>query len=381
MNRVHLNTAGAGVPEPAALAAVERFTALEAELGPYEAEELHTEQLNRSVYEALGRLLACPADEIALFSSATDAWRRVVSGHVPAPGGQIWTTPYEYAANLMVLRVLCDRHHCELVVVPTLPDGELDLGWMRAHLDETVSLVSVVHMPSGAGTVVPIVEIGELLAGSEAVYTLDACQTVGQLPLDVGRIGCDLLTGAGRKYLCGPRGTGFARVSRRVWDTLTQPEFVDVHAATPLPDGSFRDLADSAARFETAERGSAAVIGLLAAVEAALERADKGVSGADAEVFDLLGGTLRAVPGVRLLTAGREQAGIVSFVHERLSAERLRAGLFERGVNVWAAYGCHTPLLFAPLGVDRFIRTSVHHYNTAADVERLGQELRRLVST
>lgn len=379
MNRIHFNTAGAGVPEPAAVAAAERFTRLEAEIGPYEAEERYARELNRDVYQALGRLLNCPADEIALFGSATDAWRRVVSGHRPAPGSRIWTTPYEYGANLTTLAALCDQHRCELTVIPTMPDGELDLDWMRTHLDETVSLVSLVHMPSGAGTVLPIAEVGALLAGSDAIYTVDACQTVGQLPLDVQQIGCDLLTGAGRKYLCGPRGTGFARVSRRIWD-LARPEFVDVHAADPLPDGSYRDLADSALRFETAERGSAAVLGLLSAVELTLERADTGGLGADDEVFALLRQTLEAVPGVRLLTAGRRQSGIVSLVHERLSAERIRAGLSAQDINVWAAYGSHTPLLFAPLGVDRFIRTSVHRYNTVAEVEKLGQALCRIVA-
>lgn len=159
---VHLNTAGAGLLEPAARAAMAEYLRLEAEIGPYETEERYVKVLTDGVYRGLGDLLGCGPDEIALFGSATDAWCRVVRGLRLRPGGRIWTTPYEYAANLMVLRTLCEETGSELVVVPTRPDGDLDLDWMRAELDETVSLVSLVHMPSGAGVVLPVAEVGRI---------------------------------------------------------------------------------------------------------------------------------------------------------------------------------------------------------------------------
>lgn len=373
----HLNTAGAGLLEPAARAAMAEYLRLEAEIGPYETEERYTRVLTEDVYRGLGDLLGCGPDEIALFGSATDAWCRVVRGLRLRPGGRIWTTPYEYAANLMVLRTLCDETGSELVVIPTLPDGDLDLDWMRAELDETVSLVSLVHMPSGAGVVLPVAEVGRILAGSAAVYAVDACQTVGQLPLDVGAIGCDLLTGAGRKFLCGPRGTGFAFVARRIWDRVA-PSFVDVHAFDPAPDGTGKLAVDSAVRFETAERSVAAVVGLAEAVEASRTRERSGSLGAEPEVFGALDATLAAAPGVRPITPGRDRAGIVSFVHDRLSAAQVRAALTAEGCNVWEAHGAHTPLFFSPLRIDHFIRVSVHWYNTPAEIDGLGRALSRL---
>jgi len=159
MNPVHFNTAGAGLLAPAAREAMAEYLRQEAEFGPYETEERLARLLTEDVYRELAALLGCGQDEVALFGSATDAWCRIVRGLRLRRGGRIWTTPYEYAANLMVLRTLCDETESELVVIPVTPEGDLDTDWMRAHLDETISLVSLVHMPSGAGIVLPLAEV------------------------------------------------------------------------------------------------------------------------------------------------------------------------------------------------------------------------------
>ncbi|MFI9778698.1 aminotransferase class V-fold PLP-dependent enzyme [Streptomyces sp. NPDC051956] len=368
--RVHLNTAGAAVPLPAAVEAFTQFTLLEAELGPYEAEERYAGQLGEDVYAAVGRLLGAPAGTIALFASATDAWCRTVCNLRLSRGSRIWVTPYEYAGNLIALRLLADRLGCRIEVVPTLPDGDLDLDWMRRELDERVALVSVVHIPSGCGIVLPVAEIGAILTGSDAVYVVDACQSVGHLPLDVAQIGCDILTGAGRKFLRGPRGSGFAYVARSLWDRIELP-FYDLHVADVDASGAFRLECATAARFETAERSGAAVLGLLAAAEHAHERAHA----ADSEVFDALTGAVRRAPGVQLLAPGSTHSGIVSFVHADVPAERIRAFLANEGVHVWVGTGSHTPLYHAARGVDRFVRASVHYYNDLGDIDRFGRAL------
>src|SRR5262249_49316602 len=146
---------------------------------------------------------------------------------------RIWVTTYEYAGNLIALQLLARRRHCELTVIPTQPDGDVDLEWMRTNLDERVALVSVVHMPSAIGLVQPIEAVGAILAGSNAVYVVDACQTIGQLPIDVGAIGCHVLTAAGRKFLRGPRGTGFAVIRPDLWARISPP-FHDLHVAEAL---------------------------------------------------------------------------------------------------------------------------------------------------
>ncbi|HET9138976.1 aminotransferase class V-fold PLP-dependent enzyme [Actinophytocola sp.] len=367
--RVHLNTAGAAIPAPGVHRAMAGYLAAEVELGPYEAEAAHAADLERRVYERLGRVIGARAEDIALFGSATDAWCRIVC-HLRVPAGsRFWLTPYEYAGNLIALQRLAQRCGGRLEVVPTRPGGDLDLDWMRSRLDERVALVSVVHMPSGLGVVQPVEEVGALLAGSEAVYVVDACQTVGQLPVDVTAIGCHALTAAGRKFLRGPRGSGFAYVRPHLWDRIEVP-FHDLHVARADSLHSHRLTTETAARFETAERNNAVVLGLLAAAEHALARPD----GAPAEVFGALLETVCQQPGARLLAPGARRAGIVAFTHRDASPELIRDGLAECGVTGWVGLGAHTPLSLA--GVDRFVRTSVHHYNTLADIETFGRALR-----
>jgi selenocysteine lyase/cysteine desulfurase/biotin carboxylase len=371
--RIHLNTAGAAIPAPAVPAVMAGYLATEAELGPYEAEAVHALDLDERVYRQVADVVGARPDEIALFGSATDAWCRVVCNLDLPAGSRIWVTPYEYAGNLIALQALASRRGCTLEVVPTVPGGDLDLDWMRAHVDERVGLVSLVHMPSGAGVVQPAEEVGALLAGSAAVYVLDACQTVGQLTVDVRAIGCHLLTGAGRKFLRGPRGSGFAVIARDLWDRVQLP-FHDLHVAEVESLHGYRVTADRATRFETAERNSAVVLGLLAAVEHAGSRP----AGPAPEVFEALLAAVCETPGTRLLAPGRRRAGIVSFVHERCPPERIRDGLAEDGITGGVGFGAHTPLYLAAGGVTRFVRVSVHHYNDLADIEVFRRSLRRV---
>lgn len=372
--RVHLNTAGAGIPAPAVPAVMADHLVAEAELGPYEAEARRAEDLEQRVYARLAELVGARREEIALFGSATDAWCRIV-GQLDLPaGGRLWVTPYEYAGNLIALQRLAVRRGCVLEVVPTLPGGDLDLDWFAANLDDRVALVSLTHMPSGMGTVLPVAEVGALLAGSAAVYVVDACQTVGQLTVDVSAIGCHLLTAAGRKFLRGPRGSGFAFVRPDLWPMI-DPVQHDLHVAEVESLRDHRVTVDTAARFETAERNSAVVLGLLAAADHALT--DGGP--AAPEVYDALVSAVRETPGTRLLAPGTRRAGILSFVHESCSPERLRDGLADDGVSVWVGVGAHTPLWLTASGIDRFVRTSVHHYNTPAEIEKFRSALRRVL--
>lgn len=367
---IHLNTAGAGLPAPGVFAAMTAYLDAEAAAGPYEAEDAHADALHRRVYASVAALVGADPAEVALFASATDAWCRVVC-HLRVPAdARFWVTPYEYAGNLIALQRLADRTGATIEVVPALPGGDLDLDWMRAELDERVALVSVVHMPSGMGVVLPVEEVGALLAGSNAVYVVDACQTVGQLPVDVAAIGCHALTGAGRKFLCGPRGSGFAYVRRDLWDRVVPP-FHDLHVATVDSLRTHRLTVDTAARFETAERNAAVVLGLLAAADHRLAHPDTVPAG----VFEALLDTVTAVPGVVAHAPGSRRAGIVSFVHEDCPPARIRAAAAAAGINVWVGTGAHTPAYYPAAGVESFVRVSVHHYNTIEDVAAFGRVL------
>ena len=209
----HFNTAGAGLMSAATLAAMTTQLEQEARHGAYEVEARGTAAADARA--ALARLLNAAPAQIALFDSATRAWQTCLHALAPlAPGSQIWLTPYEYAGHLLVLQALARRHALQLQVMPTLPNGDLDLDWVERQAGPRLALVSLVHVPSACGIVLPVQQVARRIRARapQALLAVDACQSAGQLTLDVQAWECDLLTGAGRKFLRGPREIGRAHV-------------------------------------------------------------------------------------------------------------------------------------------------------------------------
>lgn len=207
----HLNSAGTG-RMPAAVRAVLADRTAQDDRGPYAPEESLAPVLDAEIHERLGALLGVPARRTALFTGAADAFDSYVSRLPLGPGDRIWTTPHEGVARLVTLHALRARTRCTLEVVPLREDGDLDLDWMREHLDEHVALVSVVHVSSACGTVNPVEAIGRLLAAHRALYAVDASHSVGRLPR---RRHAHRLRAAHRRRLAVPARPGRHRVRLR----------------------------------------------------------------------------------------------------------------------------------------------------------------------
>lgn len=363
---VHLNTAGAGLMPAPVVDAVCAYLREEATQGAYETEQRHEQTLETGVYENLARVLDAPVDDLALFDSATRAWTSAVCALSLTADDRIWVTPYEYAGNLILWTEIRRRTGARIEVVPLTAEGDLDLDWMRRHIGADVAVVSVPHVPSGCGIVNPVQEVGAILASWPCLYLVDACQSVGQLDVSVREIGCDLLTGAGRKFLHGPRGTGFACIGPRLREAASPP-FHDLHVASMISADTYEVHAHGARRFEHAERGGAAVTGLDAALRHHLSRRPEPEAGPTAR--DRVRAVVEELPGTRLIDPGSRHASLVTFVSERVPAVRVRDELAVRGVSVWVAEGSHTPLYMREQAVERAVRVAPHYDNPPSDIE------------
>ncbi|MFI6504494.1 aminotransferase class V-fold PLP-dependent enzyme [Nonomuraea typhae] len=373
--RTHLNTAGAGLMSRRTVETMIEVLEAEQRDGAYETEQRYDDELNVALYKELGRLVNADPQDVAIFDSATRAWSATFGRLALRSGQRVIITPYEYAGNLMSLTTLQKRYGFRIEVMPLDGAGDLDLDWLRRSVDDDVALVSVPHVPSGCGIVNPVEEIGRILDGGDALYVVDGCQSVGQLPVDVGRIGCDLFTGAGRKFLCGPRGTGFAVASRRLRERLT-PDLLDLHVADIDQHLDVAEHVSGARGLELAERSTAVFMGLLASLAEAPDPAglDNG------HLSTALAAELRTVDGVQVFDPGRRQSGITAFRHDRVPAARIAEELRAAGVNVWKIAGSHTPLYLLERDVTTAVRVSVHWYTTEADLTRFMNELRRILA-
>jgi selenocysteine lyase/cysteine desulfurase len=371
----HLNNAGAALPPRQVLEAVVGHLQREAEIGGYEAARERRDRWEHA-YDALARLLNAHRDEIAVIENATRAWDMAFYAFDLRPGDRVLTGRAEYASNWIALKQVAERTGARIEVVPDDESGQIDVRALEERLDADVRLVSLVHVPTQSGLVNPAAEVGRVTRAAGVPLILDACQSAGQLPLDVEALGCDILSGTGRKFLRGPRGTGFLWVRRSLIEEL-EPPLLDMHAAEWLPDGSYR-IRDDARRFENWETYYAGKIGLGVAVDYAL---GLGVDAIWARIQELAGrlrAALAEVEGVTLLDRGAVLGATVVFDVAGVDPTVVRDRLAERGVNVSVMEAESAQLDFGARGIASAVRSSVHYYNDDGDLDRLVEGVKEL---
>ncbi len=364
----HFNNAGSALPPRPVTDAVIGHLDLESRVGGYEAEALARRRIE-ATYDAVAALVNGHRDEIALVENATVAWRTAFYGLRFGPGDRILTSVAEYASNYIAYLQTVARTGAIVEVVPDDPDGQLDVAALGRMIDDRVRLVAVTHVPTNGGLVNPAAAIGRVARAAGVPFLLDACQSVGQIPIDVDAIGCDMLSATGRKYLRGPRGTGFLWIRRSFWDRV-EPPMLDLHAATWVARDRY-ELRGDARRYENWEADVAARIGLGVAVDYALSLGIEEIALRVATLADRLRGRLAEIPGVTVRDRGRVRCGIVTFTVEGHPAETVKDALGKAAVNVTVSDRFSTLIDMSARGLDAVVRASVHYYNDDTEIDRL----------
>jgi selenocysteine lyase/cysteine desulfurase len=365
---VHFNNAGASLPPQPVLDTVVGHLQLEALIGGYEAAERASEQ-QAAVYASIARLINCAADEVALIENATRAWDMAFYSLRFQPGDRILTSVAEYASNYIAFLQVVQRQGVEVVVVPNDDHGQISVTALRQMIDARVKLIAITHVPTNGGLIQPAAAVGAVAREHGIPYLLDACQSVGQLQVDVAAIGCDFLSATGRKYLRGPRGTGFLYVRRAMLDRL-DPPFLDLHAATWVAPDRYEMLPD-AKRFENWERSVAGLLGLGAAVDYALAIGPAAIEIDLRRKAAILRQRLSAVSGVTVRDIGQEKGGIVTFTKEGVTAAEIKAALAASRINVSVSGRSSTYLDMTARHLTEVVRSSVHYFNSEDEIDQL----------
>lgn len=363
---VHFNNAGMALtPEPV-LSTMVGYLEREAAIGGYEAAEEAHARVER-VYGAIAKLLNCRADEIAIVENATRAWDMAFYAFDFRPGDRILTSAAEYESNFLAMLQVAKRTRARIDVVPNDEAGQISVEALASMLDDRVRLICLTHVPTNGGLVNPAAEVGAIARAAGIPFLLDACQSAGQIPLDVERIGCDILTGTGRKFLRGPRGTGFLYVRHSLIEQL-EPPSIDLESAEWTSRDVYRIRPD-ARRFETWETNYAAKIALGVAVDYALEWGLDEIWERVRHLGEALRERLGQLPGVTVRDLGVVRCGIVSFTCDGAPASDVRAWLRESRVNVSISPQRYTRLDMEGRGLREVVRASVHYYNTEREVD------------
>ena len=376
-NNIHLNNAGAGLMPLPVLKTIKDHLDLEAEIGGYEAakQEVHR---TRAVYEAASRLLNCKAENIAFTAHATDSYAKALSSIPFERGDIILTTHEDYTSNQIAFLSLKKRFGIEIVRIPGTQKGGVDLdeAWQLIRRLRP-ALVAVTHMPTNSGLIQPVEEIGKYCHDQHILYLVDACQTVGQLNLDVQQIGCHFLSTTCRKFLRGPRGMGLLYVADSILEGGYEPLFIDMHGAK-WEEKDVYIPSETARRFEDWEFPYALILGTGAAIDYALKLGMDRIEESVRFLADYMRESLGSTDKIRLLDRGVDQGGIITVSLKNREPEELRAMLHEHHINTSVSSREAGVIDFDEKGVNSALRISPHYYNTVEEIDFFTSIIKKL---
>ena len=369
-NVLHFNNAGCGLLPAPVLQRMHDHLDLEARIGGYEASAARAGQI-REFYTELAALIGSGPDNIAFAASATHAYTTALSSIPFERGDVILTTRNDFVSNQIAFLSLRRRFGIEIVHAPDLPEGGVDVAAMAALMRERrPRLVAATHIPTNSGLVQPVAAIGKHCRELGLLYLVDACQSVGQYPIDVEEIGCDFLTATCRKFLRGPRGSGFLFVSDRVLQAGYEPLFIDMYGADWTAPGVYQP-SRTASRFEDWEFPYSTVLGSAAAVRYARGVGIEAISLRTPALAGRLRDELDALPGVQALDRGNQLAALVTIAVEGWQAEEYKTALDARRINSALSFRRLAQFDFGDKDIDWCLRLSPHYYNTDDEIDEV----------
>lgn len=372
---LHFNNAGAALSPQPVISAMQEHLLLESMSGGYEAAQMSLDK-SEKIYAKAAQLINCDPEEIAFLENATRAWDMAFYSLKFNKGDRILTAKSEYASNYLAFLHMAKRTGAIIDVVANDSYGQIDTEDLQNKIDGKLKLIAITHVPTQGGLINPAEEVGKIARKNNILYLLDTTQSVGQMPIDVKKIGCDFLCATGRKYLRGPRGTGFLYASKEIIDRC-DPPFIDLHSANWIADNEYQ-LNSTAQRFETWEQNIAAKIGLGIAIEYALNLGMPAIWDRIQYLANYLRDRLSNLPAIELQDLGQKKCGIVTFTCKSTPVAEIQKCLANIKINVSISRQEYARLDLAERHLPELIRASVHYYNTEAEVDIFCRALSKL---
>jgi selenocysteine lyase/cysteine desulfurase len=367
-NLVHFNNAGTSLMAAPVFSALLDYLQREQEIGGYET-AVERKADSDNFYTQAAKLIHCDPDEIAFCESATRAWQAFFYGISFKPGDKIITTQLDYGSNFVGYIQQQQRHDVQVVVIETDDSGDINLDALELAVDDTTKLISIGHIPTANGVINDAARVGEIANSAGIPYLLDACQSAGQIEVNAKEIGCTALSVTGRKYLRGPRGTGFLYVNKDFANSM-QPPWLDQHGVKLIHRQRY-ELCAGAQRFENFEINFASRIALGKALEYANAIGMREIGERIVALGTYCRDKLVSIPGVTVQDTGVVRGGIVTFSHDDKSPAEIRDVMHRHGINVWISTGPGSLVDFQARGLKVLVRASLHYFNTESEIDQM----------
>jgi cysteine desulfurase/selenocysteine lyase len=372
---IHFNNAGCSLPVKESIDIITEYLQLEATLGGYEVKNKYEHIINEFYTEA-ARLINAADDEIAIVANASDGINKMLFSIPWEAGDVLLTTEVEYGNCYLNYLKLKEEKGIEIKIVPSDDDGNILLEKMEELISPKVKLIAVTHIPTNSGLIMPAEEIGKIANKHNILYLLDACQSVGHIPVDVKKIQCDFLSTTSRKYLRGPRGIGFIYVRKEVLKKL-KPTTLDMVTAH-WKDADNYNLDCNIKIFEQWEKSYALVLGFSKALSylnnLGVENTWKRIQHLSA----YLRSELEKIGGIEVTDIGKNQCGIVTFLVAGIDSKDLVNALLQHGINLSASLRFSSVLDMDKRGLEGVSRASIHYYNTEDEIDILVDKVEQI---
>ncbi|MEM7563801.1 MAG: aminotransferase class V-fold PLP-dependent enzyme [Pseudomonadota bacterium] len=375
---IHLDNAGASLMPDCVLQAQIALLQLEGKIGGYQSAAQCQVRIEK-VYDSVARLLNCHRDEVAIVENATVGWMMAFYALSFQPGDRILTAEAEYASNYLAYLQICQKTGAVVETIASTETGEVCVESLESMIDDRVKLISITHVPTNGGLVNPVEAIGAVARKHDIFYLVDACQSAGQVVLDVEAIQCDVLSATGRKYLRGPRGVGFLYVNKRILDQM-HPPMIDLYSASWTSADSY-ELRGDARRFENWENNYAAKLGLGTAVDYALELGLENIEVEVSRIAALLRQKLSTLENVTVQDIGKQKCGIVTFSIAGHESHELAEKIIARNINVSVTTPLSTLIDASRRNLPDMVRSSVHYFNQESELDRFIEVLQEILQT
>lgn len=361
----HFNNAGSALPNQSVIESIKNYLDLEAKTGGYVMARKQ-EALIQNCYIQAARLINCAADEIAIVENASVGFIKALYAIPFKRGDVLLTSGIEYGTNYLNYMKLRDEIGIEIRTFNYQEDGSLDLTDFESKIDDRVKLISITHIPTQSGFIAPAQAIGKIAKKHNILYLLDACQSVGQIPVDVQAIQCDFLSTTSRKYIRGPRGLGFLYVNKNILPKLN-PIYLDMlYAEWNSPDAY--QLRRSAKVFENWEKPYALIVGLAQALKIINETGIQNIWNRIKMLSTELRTQIAADPLLQCFDPGQNKCGIITFTKEGIDPSHLQQALEARGINTSVSSRSASYLDMHKRSLHFVNRASLHYYNTEEEV-------------
>lgn len=377
---IYLNNAGSSLPPVYVMNRIMEHLLLEEKVGGYEAQAVVADEI-KEFYNEAAKLINANAHEIAFMESATHGWQRFFYSLPLQKNDTIVLFEHEYASFYIACLQQQKRTGCSIEIIPSTTSGDICLTTLENKLDERVKIVLLGHMPTHSGQISPAEEVGSLVQkkAPNAFYILDGTQTVGQYPVDVKKIKCHALCATGRKFLRGPRGTGFLYVNEDAAQNI-EPFMIDLQGAEWVNTHSYK-LAAHAQRFETWEQNIASKLGLKEALQYANMLGIESIWQQGNKLARFLREELTKIPTVTVRDIGSKLGNIVTFTVGNEDASTIAQKLRKKNISINFSKRAYAHLDFERRGLDEVCRASPHYFNTEQEIEKTIKEISSIVRT